>query len=123
MRALDYLNPLIDLGGDSQVTVATLNYDLTIEIAAKRREIPLTQGIETWGEDWDLTWGDPEIKLIKVDAVIDWKPNPVRGSTSQGPGFRLGHQSLKVEDSKRTQMMLPSSFMDAGEIEARVPLS
>ncbi|MFB2584934.1 SIR2 family protein [Herbiconiux liukaitaii] len=73
---VDYLSPLADLalsqpGG---LDVITLNYDLTIEMMAEQRSVPVRRGIETWrpGEDLDIESADGTINLTKLHGSIDW---------------------------------------------------
>jgi SIR2-like protein len=70
---LSYLSPLVwaaqQPGG---LTVATLNYDLSIEQLAAERGVSVSTGIESWSGDRPWEWGDASIRLLKLHGSIDW---------------------------------------------------
>lgn len=68
----EYLKPLVELGKREKVTIATINYDLTIETAAKLVGIEVCRGIDEWNEKWKLVWSDTGVQLIKLHGSIDW---------------------------------------------------
>lgn len=67
-----YLNPLVEIGKQGRVTIATINYDLSIETAANLREIQYSRGISKWNAEWKLEWSESGIQLIKLHGSIDW---------------------------------------------------
>jgi hypothetical protein len=72
-ESVDYLRPLIDLGRrPGGVTVATLNYDLSIEQAAANAGVPCTSGLEEWLETGSWPTPDKGIRLLKLHGSIDW---------------------------------------------------
>ena len=83
-----YLNPLVQLGRHSKVTIATINYDLTIETAAKARGIQVSRGIDHWNDEWRLQWGDQGVQLIKLHGSIDWGRKLRDHSATRGPRLR-----------------------------------
>jgi hypothetical protein len=68
---LGYLDPLVNLG-QGQLTIATLNYDLTIETAAARANVSVSRGIDEWSNAGQLAWDENSIRLIKLHGSIDW---------------------------------------------------
>lgn len=71
-----YFKPLIDLavrqpGG---LDITTLNYDLTIETAAKEHTVPVDTGLDRWRPELPLAFEpvDGRINLIKPHGSIDW---------------------------------------------------
>jgi hypothetical protein len=70
---VDYLKPLLALGGTHSLTIATLNYDRTVEHMAERAGEPIDTGINAWNGGFDWTW-DPErrVRLLKLHGSVDW---------------------------------------------------
>lgn len=68
---ISYLLPLlIDIGSHAR-TVATLNYDLTAEQAARDGGVELTTGVESWnGGEWPRPTSG--IQLLKLHGSLDW---------------------------------------------------
>ncbi len=81
---LSYLHPLVNLGRTSQVVVATLNYDLTIEEGARTWGISCSTGIGDWVSKWELGWPDSGIKLLKLHGSIDWNREVLDPSSGSG---------------------------------------
>jgi len=69
---IQYLEPLIDLGKTGRITIASINYDLTIETVAKNQGVKICRGIDSWNEKWKMEWCDSGIQLIKLHGSIDW---------------------------------------------------
>jgi hypothetical protein len=73
---------LVALGSaDNGITIATLNYDLTIEHAAREAEVSLASGVHGWEADEVVTFPDVGVRLIKLHGSVDW----VRGDFSPTP--------------------------------------
>jgi hypothetical protein len=93
-----YLYPLVNLAKDDDVTVATLNYDRTVEKAADELDVSWSHGIDEWDQKWRLAWNSPSLRLIKLHGSLEWEDsynppadlNPggsvVGQSTESGPG-------------------------------------
>jgi hypothetical protein len=71
--SLGYLKPLLNMAraGDG-VTIATLNYDRTIESACKEASIPVDTGIGHWIESQKWSWATNGVRLLKLHGSIDW---------------------------------------------------
>lgn len=68
-----YLNPLVNLASDDdRLIIATLNYDNSIELAAKSQGIPLNTGIEKWSQNRFFDTKDNCVHLLKLHGSIDW---------------------------------------------------
>jgi hypothetical protein len=69
-----YLNPLFDLaaaqGGD--MTIATLNYDRSVEMCGELLGRPVNTGIEEWIKTGRFTNTDG-IRLLKLHGSIEWR--------------------------------------------------
>lgn len=80
---VSYFAPLLDLAAAQSggVDVITLNYDLTIETAAKQRGIPIIRGIDDWKPGEKLAFGtvDRQINLLKLHGSLDWRLSPPVG--------------------------------------------
>lgn len=70
--AVDYLGPLLELAVDQgALTVATLNYDRTMELAAEERGAHCDTAIESWLRDGG-EWPEAGLRLLKIHGSIDW---------------------------------------------------
>jgi hypothetical protein len=68
---VDYLKPIFDISWPTRI--ATLNYDRSIEILARRSGLSLTTGIENWSGGFDWNWADDaDVRLLKLHGSIDW---------------------------------------------------
>lgn len=86
-----YFDPLIRLCQEAkQVTIATLNYDLTVETAAKASNVPLSTGMGAWEETGKPHFPPSGPILVKLHGSIGWRDT---GQT-------------------RTELMLPSDGFD-----------
>ncbi len=79
-KRVSYLGPLADIAKerDAPLTVATLNYDLSVEQGVEQRGIPCTTGIEAWVEDGRWDWADAGVRLLKLHGSINWAWEQVR---------------------------------------------
>jgi hypothetical protein len=70
-----YLSPILNLlkQSDDNLTIATLNYDNSIEQLSESYQINCETGIESWSETGALEFSKPGIDLIKLHGSIDWK--------------------------------------------------
>ncbi|CAN5155621.1 hypothetical protein BH11ACT4_BH11ACT4_06870 [soil metagenome] len=96
---LSYLSPIIELALDQPlgVDVISLNYDLTIETAAKARKVDVNRGIETWrpGEDLDFEATAGRLNLIKPHGSVDWVID-----TLHGDGMALPQQYTRGKSAQ-----------------------
>jgi hypothetical protein len=70
---LGYLDPLVECAGREHFTIATLNYDNTIELVARRLGIRLDTGIGFWREKGTFGFGDYEaVPYRKLHGSINW---------------------------------------------------
>jgi SIR2-like domain len=70
---LSYLAPLAELTRQQgSLTVATLNYDQSIEELAKHERLECHTGIENWLVKGELVWPGRGIHLLKLHGSIDW---------------------------------------------------
>lgn len=67
-----YLNPLVEYVNAKQLTVATLNYDNTIELSAQSQKFDLETGIKEWSESGYFPEKANGIYLLKLHGSIDW---------------------------------------------------
>lgn len=69
----EYLRPLIDLArAQGSLTIATLNYDRSVENIAELEGETCDTGIETWLESRALDWPRSGLRLLKLHGSIDW---------------------------------------------------
>lgn len=78
-----YLDPLIRAaGGRPGLTIATLNYDRTLEQAGAAAGLRVDTGMATWVHTGRWSWSSKGIRLLKLHGSIDWSwedDTPQRG--------------------------------------------
>jgi NAD-dependent SIR2 family protein deacetylase len=75
-----YFYALIQLGHSRRsLTIATLNYDRSIETAAQLLGLECHTGIETWLARGELAWPESGLQLLKLHGSIDWVAQPWSG--------------------------------------------
>lgn len=68
-----YLRPLIERAAEpGGLTVATLNYDLTVEQAATAHGVQCDTGIAHWLSEGRWSWAEEGVRLIKLHGSHDW---------------------------------------------------
>lgn len=97
-EAPDYLQPLFS---DLPCRIATLNYDLCVEEAARSAAIELYDGIEAWTGGFNWPWEQMPaahaVHLLKLHGSIDWEP----AVTTLGGPARAGENPLTHGPSLR----------------------
>jgi hypothetical protein len=78
-----YLHPLVKLGHSNRFTIATLNYDNTVELAAGTLNISCCTGLTEWVSTGCLPEPVKGIDLLKLHGSINWKWSSQR-RTPQG---------------------------------------
>lgn len=99
---VSYFKPLVEQGRDQSFTIATLNYDNTVELACMALGIPCTTGLD----DWNALEGFPEpatgIDLLKLHGSVTWqKINKRHHRTPEVPLPRMQVQLQRRDGIKR----------------------
>lgn len=97
-----YLQPLLNLlvSNDAKLTIATLNYDNSIELLLEGVGKHFSTGVNVGTPAVDLSFSDSPIKVIKLHGSIDWVWEGVEGNDSRMPYKsvrRVPKQDLKIE--------------------------
>lgn len=71
-KAVGYLAPLAQAAQKDALTIATLNYDLSIEQAAQAAGVSCATGVETWLRTGRWDWPRDGIRLLKLHGSINW---------------------------------------------------
>ena len=80
-----YLNPLTEMfEQQGHLTIATLNYDRTVETMAEKEGTPLDTGFEVWAKTGDFRLADDAIHLLKLHGSCDWFRTTGGASRYQG---------------------------------------
>ncbi len=69
---VDYLEPLVRQGEKEVFTIATLNYDNSIDLAGKTAKVLVTDGLEDWSKYGEFRKPKEGIELLKLHGSIDW---------------------------------------------------
>ncbi|PPF72620.1 hypothetical protein C5B99_17425 [Pseudoclavibacter sp. Z016] len=82
-KDVSYFAPLLDLASTQPggLDIITLNYDLTVETAAKDRGTSINRGIDSWqpGENLVFDAVDGQVNLLKLHGSLDWRLSPPAG--------------------------------------------
>jgi SIR2-like domain len=117
-KQVAYLSPLMERAGDGGLTIATLNYDLSIEHAAQAGGVPCETGIADWLRTGRWAWADTGVRLLKVHGSIDWVWEELETEPGNLPqrGIFLRHE---LEQRDRAQPALV--FGHRGKLRAEGP--
>lgn len=72
-KRLSYLEPLVAQGRESPQTIATLNYDVGVELASAVFDVPCTTSIDKWADDGGWQWLDRGLNVLKLHGSINWE--------------------------------------------------
>jgi hypothetical protein len=101
-KDVTYLRPLVELGRSGEgVTIATLNYDLSIEQAAADIGCTVHTGIEEWASDGRWRWPADGVRLLKMHGSIDWawsRSSAAQGQLSRSTVVKVDDPMMAVED-------------------------
>jgi hypothetical protein len=84
---VSYLAPLKELcKSQGNVTIATLNYDNSIELFAETQGLQCNVGVESWSASGGLELQEQGINLLKLHGSIDWafQESPPKGLPVKG---------------------------------------
>jgi hypothetical protein len=120
-KEVGYLTPIAERGErDGGLTIATLNYDLSIEHVADVRGVSCTTGVERWLETGRWDWPSEGIRLLKLHGSINWVWD--RGEHIDG---HLPRETLHVmgdpEDSHMDDGRPGVVFGQRGKLRAQGP--
>jgi hypothetical protein len=117
-KEVSYLSPLVNEGDDEEgLTIATLNYDLSIEQAASAAGIPYTTGVENWLETGRWDWPVDGIRLLKLHGSINWLWD--RGEHIDG---HLPRETMQVVEDTHIDSGRPGVvFGQRGKLRAQGP--
>lgn len=67
-----YLDPLIQRANSKNLTIATLNYDNSVELSSDRLGVNIDTGLEEWSEEGYISKPRAGVELLKLHGSIDW---------------------------------------------------
>ncbi len=70
---VSYFEKLVRAGNNKRITIATLNYDNSIELAARSFGIPCESGIEYWINNGSLPDVNVGVEILKLHGSVDWR--------------------------------------------------
>lgn len=112
-----YLTPLAVAGQQpSGLTVATLNYDLSIEQAAARVDMVADTGIEEWLKTGQWGWPERGVRLLKLHGSINWVWRRI-----EDDGEELPRDVVEVDETGDTRCAPAVVFGHRGKLRAQGP--
>lgn len=117
-KTIGYLAPLTETGRTRGITIATLNYDLSIEQSAEVVGASWSTGVEGWLQTGRWNWPSEGIRLLKLHGSIDWAWAQTEDRIGQMPqrAIFLAHE---LEEHERRQPALV--FGQRGKLRAEGP--
>jgi len=117
-KASDYLRLLVEAGEQpGGLTIATLNYDVSIEGVADSAGMPCSTGIDEWIENGRWRWPDEGVRLLKLHGSIDW----VWGVVRQNPAMLPQRELAVTRNPEREQRQPAVVFGQRGKLRAEGP--
>lgn len=117
-KDVGYLTPLAEASKHHALTVATLNYDLSIEQSAEAVGVPCETGVESWLRTGRWQWPSAGVRLLKLHGSIDW----IWAETQDRPGHmpqRVIFLAHELEEDHEWQPALV--FGQRGKLRAEGP--
>ena len=118
-KSLGYLVPLVRTArGTKPLTIATLNYDLSIEQAGDHEGIVVETGIDAWIADrrWPPHPGDG-VRLLKLHGSIDWCWGRAEMEDGQMPMREVARTDVPESEPRMPVLV----FGQRGKLQAEGP--
>jgi hypothetical protein len=117
VSSVRYLTPIVaSISPGSFVSVATLNYDRTIESLSESLGVPCDTGLSAWTDAGH--WPPPAsgVRLLKLHGSIDWVFEP-------SDSYALPSKTVRVVDNIRQQSYLTLAvvFGEGNKLTAEGP--
>lgn len=106
VSVVDYLKPIVDIAKkQKQLTVATVNYDRSIELICEKEGIPFSTGIKSFSGRGKLNPPQSGIYLLKIHGSIDWSFN--WSHPKDMPGSALRQTIVDISNNPLGDPQLP----------------
>lgn len=99
------------------LTVATLNYDLSVEQVAGLENVPVSTGITNWIQHRQWRWPAEGIRLLKLHGSIDWAWHRVKVERGNMPYETV----QEVEDPQTSGGRPVLVFGQRGKLQEKGP--
>jgi hypothetical protein len=115
-----YLTPLFDLARrQGLLTIASLNYDRSIEVLGDALGVEVDTGIQYWSDKGTWSWRNSGVRLLKLHGSMDWTLAHRGGTAGQLPRqeLELSHEDQPwgtplVIFGQRTKLRADGPFLD-----------
>lgn len=116
---LAYLDPIFAcFRRQGDLTVATLNYDLTVETRARQLHVDVDTGIDGWSTDGAVVFRDGALRLMKLHGSLDWRLAPVQRAGSE---WKMPTEAIVLESARAGFDRLGVVFGQRGKLRAEGP--
>lgn len=101
-----YLEPIARAArAPGGLTVATLNYDTSIETAARAANVHADTGIEHWSKAREWNWAACGLRLLKLHGSIDWCWTATASPGQPLPDLRIVETDSPLEEHRRPALV------------------
>lgn len=109
--SVGYLLPLLHAAHKESGTLATLNYDLSIETCARNSGVPLNRFVDSWEATGILGESSDAVPLLKLHGSIDWISRGPDGLRIAEPGADLGGSRPALVYGQREKLRSEGPFL------------
>jgi hypothetical protein len=78
---INYLLPLVEYAQNTNATIATLNYDNSVELAGQVAGVEIDIGFDSWSNTGEFSFINGKVSFLKLHGSIDWELS--EGQTSE----------------------------------------
>jgi len=106
---IEYLLPLVKYVNENNITLVSLNYDNTIELASEKSKIPCNNGLDVWLNHGKFTKPDKGIEFLKLHGSMNWAEERI------GPQGNIWEKVVKeVSDIYSQKFYKPALVIGTG---------
>jgi hypothetical protein len=88
-ESIGYLERLVEYVSQKNGTLVTLNYDETLETAARRRSVAFELGIDAWTERGRVEFSPSVLPIIKLHGSVSWRQHYETEDDISPPRYRI----------------------------------
>lgn len=116
-KSVAYLSPLVQPARSRPITIATLNYDLSVEQVSVLEGVSCSTGVDSWLQTGRWSWPPAGVRLLKLHGSIDW----TWGDAEELPGHLPQRRIFVTSEDDPPQGPPAIIFGQRGKLRAEGP--